>query len=70
MRLPKRDREVRLTLDAHLERCASEPAEGEHLAGDLEHGGRGAEREIFCRPRLTQAPRAQVARVHAPDGPT
>src|ERR687892_147607 len=61
----QRDRQVRLALDAHLERRANESAEGEHLAGDLEHGRLGPEREVLDRPGLPNAPRTQLGRIHA-----
>ena len=63
----ERDGEIRLALDADLERRALQPAEGEDLAGDLEHRVLGPEREVLDRASLSEAPGAQLGRIHAPD---
>ena len=64
MSLAEADRELRLALDAHFERREVQPAQREHLAGDLEHRWRRTEREVLDRPGLSQAPCTQVARIH------
>src|SRR5215218_1016041 len=66
--VPQADRQLRLALGAHLERRPVQRAEGEHLAGDLEHGVLGSEREVLDRPGLLEAPRPQLGRIHAPYG--
>src|SRR4029079_11965672 len=56
--------ELRIALDAHLERAGVEQAEREHLARHLEHRGSLAERELFRGSRLRQARSSQRTRGH------
>src|SRR3954452_13174937 len=45
--VPQADRHVRLALDAHLQGRAANRAQGEHLAGDLEHRMLGSEWKVL-----------------------
>ena len=59
------DRDLRLALDAELQRRAVKSAKGEHLPGHLEHRVLRAEREVLKRPNLRETASPQLRRVHA-----
>src|SRR5436309_2200069 len=57
--------ELRLALDAHLERLPLELSEREHLPAHLEHRGLRTERERLLGAREPQAESAQLRRRHS-----
>jgi hypothetical protein len=56
--------EVRLALDAQLERPRLKLAQGEHLPADLEDRDLIAERELLDSPGQSQAPVLESAAIH------